>query len=48
MQTCISLDLFIQRYLLSLHQKHQEQSPLGGLANRAIGATVVSTMWKHL
>jgi len=27
--------------------KHQEQSPYGGLANRAFGATVVSTMRKQ-
>ena len=29
-----------------LHSKHQEQSSSDGLANRAMEATVVSTMWK--
>ena len=38
-----SLDIF--HYLCT--RKHQEQSPSGGLTNRAIGATVVSTMRKQ-
>jgi len=37
---------WFQHFVVILHPKHQEQSPLGGLTNRAIGATVVSTMRK--
>ena len=35
----------IKKLLVPLHSKHQEQSSSDGLANRALEATVVSTMW---